>query len=196
MKHLLFEYVPSREVISIFGKKKIEKRFDAIYEEMKLFLEANGLTEKVIINKTLLSAAIVDYYNDVMRIKDFHKKIDKINSEKVIAYTSYWILKRCPLQVKDEDMFADRKLEIINERFILQYITSYLSERERGSHLLVRENVALKNFCRYLLYFLVYRMHDAQSLEMIIIAFLAGQVYEQTETDLSDILHSFDNVII
>jgi len=42
------------------------------------------------------------------------------------------------------------------------------------------------------LYYLVYRKVDAQSLEMILTAFMAGQIYESTDKDISDELHPFD----
>jgi hypothetical protein len=34
--------------------------------------------------------------------------------------------------------------------------------------------------------------NNAQSLEMIIVAFLAGQIYESIDEDLSEQLHPFD----
>lgn len=193
MKHLLFEYLSCEDIIKIFGADKIESRFNTLYNEMTLFLEQNGLSDTVAINRMLLSTAIIDYFNDIKRIKDFHDKIEKTNSEKVVAYTSYWIIQRSPLQVKDADMLKDRKLATLNERFVLQYIGDYLSERERGGHLFVRDNVGLKNFSKFLLYYLIYRLHEPQSLEMIISAFMAGQIYERTDMDISHELHPFDN---
>ena len=162
---------------------------------MKTFLETNDLLDKVKINKLLLSTAVIDYFNDVTRIKDFHIKIDKINSEKVIAYTSYWILQRAPLQVDASAALTDRKLATINERFVVQYICDYLSVRECGSHIFSRDNLGLKNFVKFLLYYLIYRLHDAQSLEMIITAFMAGQIYENTTADITDELHPMTSKI-
>ncbi len=93
------------------------------------------------------------------------------NSQKVIAYSSYWILVKKPIQIINNN--SDNKaLLSINERFVLQYILSYLSERKREAHILLRENPGLKNFASYLLYYLVYRVRDAQSLEMMIVSFL------------------------
>lgn len=192
MKNLRFEYVSCDDITEIFGRKKLEERFDSLYHSMKTFIDSNELQDKVTINKCLLSAAIVDYFNDIKRIKDFHDQIEQTNSEKVIAYTSYWLIHRCPLQVSAEDAMWDRRLATINERFVLQYICNYLSVRERGSHIFLRPNTGLKNFSSFLLYYLIYRMHNAQSLEMIISAFMAGQIYERTDTDISNELHPYD----
>lgn len=192
MRNLRFEYVPCDDIIDFFGKDKIQRRFDAVYEEMELFLEQNGLHGKVVINRMLLSTAIIDYFNDIKRIKDFHEQIERTNSEKVIAYTSYWLLQRNPLQVSDGDAIKDRRLATLNERFVLQYICNYLSARLCGDHIFARSNEGLKNFSKLLLYYLIYRMHNAQSLEMIISAFMAGQIYERVDKDISNELHPYD----
>lgn len=195
MRNLRFEYVSCEDIIEFFGEKKIQKRFDSIFEAMETFLKQNDIQDKVVINRMLLSTAIIDYFNDIKRIKDFHTQIEKTNSEKVIAYTAYWLLQRNPLQVSDGDVIKDRRLATINERFVLQYICNYLSVRERGDHIFSRSNEGLKNFSKFLLYYLVYRLHNAQSLEMIISAFMAGQIYERTDKDISHELHPYDTDI-
>ena len=192
MKHLIFKSFSCTDLFNEFGENKIEERYDTLYEEMNLFLDQNDLHDCAEVNKTILAYLIIDYYYDIKRIKNFHTKIEKPNSEKVIAYTAYWILHRKPIQVKS-DLTSSKKISTLNERFVLQYILNYLSERERGSHILLRENSGLKNFSKYMLYYLIYRSHDAQSLEMIITAFLAGQIYEQIDSDISELLHPFDN---
>ena len=121
-----------------------------------------------------------------------HTDIERINSEKVVAYTAYWILQRSPLQVSASAAIDDRKLATINERFVAQYICDYLSERQRESHIFLRKNEGLVNFVKYLLYYLIYRLHDAQSLEMMITAFMAGQIYERIDEDISSQLHPYD----
>ncbi|MGM9659514.1 MAG: hypothetical protein ACI3WQ_02835 [Faecousia sp.] len=192
MRNLRFEYVSCDDIIAFFGEEKVQKRFDSLYMAMEAFLEQNELQDKVVINRMLLSTAIIDYFNDIKRIKDFHSQIEKTNSEKVIAYTSYWLLQRSPLQVRGEDVINDRRLATLNERFVLQYICNYLSVRKRGDHIFSRQNEGLKNFSKLLLYYLIYRLHNAQSLEMVISAFMAGQIYERTDKDISDELHPYD----
>lgn len=191
MNHLTFEYLSCEDLIKEFGEGKLRERYNSVYDAANSFLISNNLSDIAYINKSSLANVIVDYFNDIKRIKSFHKKIEKVNSQKVIAYLSYWFLRRKPIQIKDEN--ADvKKLSIINEQFILQYIFSYLSVRMRKDQLLLRENVGLKNFSQSMLYYLIYRLRDPQSLEMVITAFMAGQIYENIDVDISNELHPYD----
>lgn len=191
MNHLTFEYLSCEDLIKEFGEGKLRERYNSVYDSANSFLISNNLSDIAYINKSSLANVIIDYFNDIKRIKSFHKKIEKVNSQKVIAYLSYWFLRRKPIQIKDEN--ADvKKLSIINEQFILQYIFSYLSVRMRKDQLLLRENVGLKNFSQSMLYYLIYRLRDPQSLEMVITAFMAGQIYENIAVDISNELHPYD----
>lgn len=40
---------------------------------------------------------LIDYYSDIYRLKEFHD-IELVRTEKIIAYTVAWIIKRKPLQ--------------------------------------------------------------------------------------------------
>jgi len=180
------------DIIEKFGKEKIEKRWNTLFEEMDLFLKQNNLSDVATVDKFLFATAILDYFNDIKRLKDFHK-IKNINSIKIIAYTAYWLLRRKPIQICNREQSDNKELITLNEKFVLKYIFDYLSERERESHILLRNNKGLKSFSNMMLYFLIYRVHDAHSIEMIIMAFLSGQVYERTDEDISPLLHPFDN---
>lgn len=190
MKNLSFKYIKCDDIVKIFGEDIIEQRFNTLVSEMQLFINNNNLNDKVTVNRILLANAVIDYYCDIERLMNFHTDVKKVNSEKVIAYTSYWLLRRKAIQIINQDFGGD--LATINERFVVQFILNYLSERECECHILMRTNTGLKNFSSLLLYYLIYRKYDAQSLEMIIMAFMAGQIYEQVDKDISDELHPFD----
>ena len=192
MNHFYFDDESCEYLIEKFGEQKLANRYDALYTEAVAYIDKNKLSKVVTINKFLLSKVIIDYFYDIDRIKHFHDKIELVNSEKVISYISYWFLRIKPIQVIDTSA-SDKRLETINERFILQYILDYLSERVRKSAIILRKETGLKNFAHYLLYFLEYRIRDPQSLEMILISFFAGQIYENTNEDLSSVLHSYDH---
>lgn len=194
MKNLSFKNFMCGDLIDTFGEKDIEERYNALFGETKKFIEVNGLVEKVVVNRVILANVVIDYCSDIKRLKDFHPDIKKTNSQKVIAYSAWWFLYRKPIQIIDMNA-EDKELATINERFITQYILDYLSERERKSHILLRNNAGLENFVKFLLYYLTYRAHGARCLEMIITAFLAGQIYEQIDDDISDLLHPFDTHI-
>jgi len=198
MINISFDYSSYEDLINVFGKKELEQKWNALFQEMNEFLEKNGLASDAFVDKLLLSNAITDFYADIKRLKDF-AKIKNINSQKTTAYTAYWLLRRKPIQIsnaqtKTDDLSTLKGLTTLNERFVLQYILNYLSVREVGAPVLERSNVGLQNFCGTMLYYLIYRLHDAQSLEMILMAFLAGQVYERTDKDLDKELHPYDHV--
>jgi hypothetical protein len=198
MDNISFEYYDCNDIIEAFGKDKVEKRWNTLYTQLDEFLIQNNLSSAATVNKFLLTNVILDYYYDIKRLKDFHD-IEKINSQKIIAYTAYWLLYRKPIQIinpqPEGQQFNTKELATLNERFTLQYILNYLSESNRGSHILDRalNSKGLENFSAMMLYYLEYRLRDAQSLEMIITSFFAGQIYERTDKDISSELHSYDH---
>jgi len=187
------KYIPD-DIISSFSEDKVGGRYEALFKEMTAFLSVNGLQDKAYVNKRILVNVIIDYFYGIIRLKNFHPDIKVTNSEKVIAHTAFWLLKRKPIQVMDSvDVSEDNEKTVcLNEKFVLKYIIDYLSVRTRREHILHREENGLKNFARYLLYYLIYRSYNAQSLEMIIIAFWSGQIYENINEDLSEVLHPYD----
>ena len=86
------------ELIVEFGEEKIEKRYKAIYEYLRSFIERNKYQEYVLISTDVLNQAVVDYFADILRLKQFHG-IERINFLKIHAYSAYWILRRKPLQI-------------------------------------------------------------------------------------------------
>ena len=98
MENITFEYLQCDDILNEFGKDKVEKRFNTLYTEMNEFIKDNNLSSVVAVNKILLGEVMIDYFNDIMRLKDF-SKIERVNSQKKIAYTAYWILRRKPIQI-------------------------------------------------------------------------------------------------
>lgn len=191
LKNISVNFYKCDDLIAQFGEKKLADRYDNLLNEMEGFIVMNGLQDKAVVNRMLLAEAVRDYFYDILRLKNFHSDIERTCSEKVIGYSSYWLLYRKPIQIT-EIPSTNKDLVTLNERFVLQYILNYLSVRERGKHILLRENLGLKNFSEFMLYYLAYRKHDAQSLEMIITAFLAGQIYENIDEDITEQLHPYD----
>ena len=197
MNNITFDYSRCDDLVTFFGKDELEGLWNTLFKGMNAFLEIHNLSSAASVDKLLLNNAVTDCFADLKRLKDF-TKIKKINSHKIIAYASYWLLRRKPIQIIDpqakiDDLGELKGLSTLNERFVLQYILDYLCARNVVSPILERDNRGLKNFCGTMLYYLIYRLRDAQSLEMILMAFLAGQIYEQTNEDLSCLLHPYDN---
>jgi len=196
MDDITFDYFKCDDILEHFGKDKVKDRWDMLFSEMNEFLKFNNLSSVATVSKLLLADAILDYFHDIKRLKDFHG-IKIINSQKIIAYTAYWLLHRKPIQIinpQSSDQQSNiTELATLNERFVLQLIFDYLCVRQRETHIFQRSNKGLQNFSAMMLYYLSYRLRDAQSLEMIITSFFAGQIYEQTDEDLSLKLHPDDH---
>jgi len=192
LENMSFKHYTCDNIIAEFGEEKIKERYQILFDEIAKFIEVNKLQGIAAINKDILANVVIDYFNDISRLKSFHVDIKKTNSQKVIAYTAYWLLYRKPIQIINNDL-QDKRHVTLNERFVLQLILDYLSERERDSHILLRKSKGLQNFSGLMLYYLTYRSHNAQDIEMIITSFLAGQIYERIDTDISKELHPFDN---
>lgn len=89
-------------------------------------------------------------------------------------------------------LFSNTKNFSANERFVLQYICNYLRERVRLCHVFERDNVGLINFTKYLLYHMY--IDNAQTLKLMLAAFMVGQIYERTDTGINGELHPYDAV--
>lgn len=187
MNKITAEFIEADSLLQDFVKDndKFIERFVALYEDMSNFIDVAGLNEKVKINKLSLGYALVDYFEDVRRLKVFHN-IEHVNSEKIVAYTSYWLLQRKPLQV----LVEDKDVVFINERFILAYISDFISRKEKNS-VLIRPERGMESFVETLFYFLKYRVVNANMIELAIISFFAGQIYQETDKDLSAIFEKY-----
>ena len=182
-------YEPPQELLSEFCDPSDEKflhRYSTIYADMRAYINASGFQEKVYINELSLGYALTDYFEDIRRLKDFHH-ISHINSIKLVSYMAYWLLRRQPIQITG----VDKELLYVNERFVLAYVLEFLSDTKKPN-ILMRENAGLEAFSESLFYFFKYRYFDAKGIEMIIMAFFAGQIYQSEEIDLSGKLPSSD----
>lgn len=180
------EFIKPEHIIEDFIEKtpKFKDRLNSLISDINVFIEASGLEDEVYLNSLSLGYALIDYFEDIRRLKSFHG-VEHINCIKIVSYTSYWILKRKPIQLKEK---AGKLSIYINERFVVAYILDFLSNDE---HILHRELSGLKTFSESLLYHLKYRAISANTIEQIITAFFAGQIYQEKEIDLSSALGKF-----
>ncbi|MDE6386748.1 MAG: hypothetical protein K2L82_02940 [Lachnospiraceae bacterium] len=172
------------ELIKAVGEKEFDSRLSELQKQVNEFLDRAGYvsTEEekgcVECNDRILYHVLLDYYSDILRLKEFHG-IKHTITDKNIAYLAYWILKRKPIQVpnsveEDKDIF-------INERFVC-YIITYecLQQKQKKSSDHKLNEQSMKKYDRYidlLLYFLKYRECSAQMLELLIETFKMGIVF-------------------
>lgn len=120
-----------------------------------------------------LTHAVMDYFSDIQRLKDY-QKIDHVNEIKIKAYETFWLLKRKPLQLMNQ-LDDDRNL-YVNEKILLTRLTGFLLEDNINMPIVEEKSVAYRNFLDTLYYYLKFRRCDAQSIELMLLAFKAGQV--------------------
>ena len=164
------EYIGYNDLIAEFTRKKLEDRYEFLYKSAETFISEMGAS-RVIIDEYALLYAMFDYFADISRLKMFHK-INRINEVKITSYAVYWLLKRKPLQVCE----GSRENAFINERFVLSIILNCLSAEGKIPFCELGDE-KISFFTEHLYYYLKFRPFDAQSIEMLILAFFAGRVY-------------------
>lgn len=169
-------YVKYDEIISFFGKDIIQKRIAQILQEMTHFIEENQLEDIAYINNIALDHAIMDYFSDIQRLKEY-QKIQHVNEIKIKAYETYWLLKRKPIQLKQQ--LQDDIWLFVNEKFLLTRLTAFmLGEDHYNIPLVGDRRKAFKNYLDTLYYYLKFRRCDAQVIELMLLAFEAGKLIE------------------
>lgn len=172
-------YSNYHSLIEEFGIDTIKDRYKIIYAEIQEFFSSIKSDEKLHIDEVILMHAILDFFTDVSRLKNFHK-IQNVNSIKNIAYESFWLLRRKPIQTNlnvpnSNENVLDDKLAFSNEKFVFSRIASFLVNNSGKIDLYNELNSKVfSNYLDTLYYFLKYRDYDAQMIEIMIMGFQAG----------------------
>ena len=87
----------------LMEKYSFEKRFRNLLVQMQDVLEALGILDKVTINTELLGQAVLNYFEDVDRLKSF-EGIERTNEDKIYGYETFWLLRDKPIQIIDSAM--------------------------------------------------------------------------------------------
>ena len=170
------------DIIAEFGEEKIRQRYCSIVERANNFIIAYGFQDIAYVSDNNVVAMITDYFTDILRIKRLHN-IKKVNKTKIIAYTAYWVLRRRVIQISEND--ASVNSTYINEKFILSYIIDELISGFKPDRIPSDGNYS--DFVNLLYYYLKYRNYDPQSIELMIMSFIAGitLVSNDKEVDVS-----------
>jgi hypothetical protein len=184
--HIEAKYVEYTKVIKAFTPKRIEDRYYCLLVSAQEFIREMGYSNHVVCNETMLMFAVLGYYSDILRLKDFHE-IGRVNDIKILAYEISWLLKRKPLQIKDLQIkdSNDQKYAFCNEQFAFSQITLWFKkdDGEKGIGALAHED--LKFFSDTLFYHLKYRDYDPQALELMLVSFMAGRKYQYLLSSVS-----------
>lgn len=173
MRNIENTYTSYEELVNKVGEEAIESRIKQIAFEMKEFLKSNELQDFVYIHEMLLTHAVMDYFSDIQRLKDY-QKIEHINEVKIKAYETFWLLKRKPLQLTKQ-LESDKWL-YVNEKFLLVRLTNFMIQDNMNVPMVQERKVAFTNYLDTLYYYLKFRKTDAQALELMLLAFQAGRL--------------------
>ncbi len=166
-------YVSYDELVSVVGKEEIESRIRQISGEMLDFLNAMDLSDVAYVHEMALTHAVMDYYSDIQRLKEY-QKIERVNEIKIKAYETFWLLKRKPIQLMKQ--LEDDKMLYVNEKFLLTRLTSFMLGEDMNIPLVEDKKKAYTNYHDTLYYYLKFRRCDAQAIELMLLAFQAGRV--------------------
>ncbi len=152
------------------NKYDIAGRYKKVLDQLQTIIKQLGIADKVRVNEDLLGKVVVDYFEDIDRLKDF-EEIDRICVSKIYAYETYWLMRRKPIQAESsgED---DEKWLYINE---LACTTMLVSKMYEEAGITAKQGMnKIKSFYHLLFYNLKYRKYTQQSLELMIEAFFLG----------------------
>ena len=166
------------EIIEHLGKEKIMQRYTTMEEYLNSFIERSKFKDNVTISYSLLNQAVIDYFADIDRLKNFHH-IANVNFIKIHAYSAYWILRRKPIQII-KDCEDNTEIAFMNENFVASYLFQFLRGEDRGVVIKKENRLDYDEFVENLKYVLRYRMVTPQSLETMLEAYVAGRVFERS----------------
>jgi hypothetical protein len=165
MPETAFEYLNKHG----YTDDDILTRFRDLLRYLQKFITVKRIAQSIKIDMDLLKKAVIDYFIDTVRIKEFHN-IPKTRTEKIYGYTAYWLLKRKPIQVTNEFTGSF----FINESFVSAYLINGMFAEKNLTCGECVNKVALDEFVVLLVYNLKYRQVSQQSLELMIKAFYSG----------------------
>lgn len=153
-----------------------EKRYKNLLIQMQDILEALGVLDKVAINTDLLGQAVLNYFEDIDRLKKF-EGIERTNEDKIYGYETFWLLRDKPIQVVDSNMSSEYLY--INEKvFTCMLISKMLKESDVHPD---SKNPCLMPFLQLLYYNFKFRNFTQQSLELMITAFFCANKFEHSQ---------------
>ena len=103
------------------------ERFKTVLKMLQSLLKKYNLDTYCSVNPRLLQEAVMDYFADIARIKDFHP-ITRVQRNKIYAYEAYWLLRNHVIQLDGNDGIPDEFLHI-NEVIISHLFVWLLSKQ-------------------------------------------------------------------
>jgi hypothetical protein len=158
-----------KDLLDEFGEEVVKRSIDSWKERLDSFIISRGLSDKVRVSDRNLYLAMLSYFSDIKRIKPYHV-INDVNDVKIHSYLAYWIMRKKPLQILSDFDSCER----VNERFVAFMLTDFLLRDWIDTVLSGEAKEQFENFTKTLYYTFSYRDYSAQSIELVLLGFLAG----------------------
>ena len=107
-------------------RDKMMSRFESLYNEIQAYIVKCHAESYAQINNKLLGKAVVDYFEDIEKLKIF-EGMQKVNEAKIYAYETFWLLRRKPIQISNDKNIPEAGL-YLNEFIFAAMMTSKMYE--------------------------------------------------------------------
>ena len=88
-------------LLEYFPANKMPMRYQALWNDLIKVVEGFGLDDKLRIDEESFHMAVIDYFADIARLKDF-QDIKRANVDKIYGYKLFWFLRRHPIQLLED----------------------------------------------------------------------------------------------
>ena len=117
------------------------ERFTNLFIEIQALLKKYDLIEHCTVNEELLWKAVLDYFEDISRLKENHR-LKHTQVDKIISYEVYWLLRNHPIQIEKPKDFDVRYIHV-NE-YVFSFL--YLMKMATWLDLKFAPNIQIEDF--------------------------------------------------
>lgn len=169
-------YTDYNEILEAFGEDVIKGRFAQILEEMNDFIREVDMQDCAQVQELSLMHALLDYFSDIKQLKSF-QDMQHVNEMKIKAYETYWLLQRKPIQLTAQ--LDDDQMLYINEKFLLSRLAAFMLGEDMKKPMVFEQSSALKKLLDTLYYYIKFHEINAQTLELMLLAYKAGHLLSE-----------------
>jgi len=162
------------------AEEQIHSRYEAAFLDIQELLKKYGLIEYCTVNPDVLWRAILDFFEDVARLKHFHGHRDLL-PDKEYAYEVFWILRDHPIQIVNDDEMPECYIHV-NEYILTKWLIKKMATELESRFIIniqvdrfiekLEEHDLIIDFSKKLYYTFRHRTYTAQSLLIMIEGFM------------------------
>jgi hypothetical protein len=181
-RHLITDEIFLDDTGKNIAEELVHSRYVDAFKNVQSLLEKCGLKEHCTIEPELLWRATLDYFEDIARLKTFHRH-KHVQTEKIYAYETFWYLRNHPIQINRVDEVRPCYAHINEYLFSYWLIKKMATELEAKFALNIQIDNFIEKFENHdliigfrekLYYTFRHRTYTQQSLLLMIEGFMAA----------------------